>query len=72
MNKEQTNKVIIQDIEFNLDGLKGFKKADFVNTWKEKKIKKGKDGKDIGKVKGVIGRFDPEKAFEEIQAKLKK
>ena len=69
MSREKTH-VTIQDIEFSKAGLKGFKKADFVKTWEDKKTKLDKDGKEVGKVKGVIGRFDPVKAWETIE-KLK-
>jgi len=69
MSREKTH-ITIQDIEFNKEGVKTFKKADFIKTWKDKKIKRDGEGKEIGKVKGKIGRFDPEKAWAEIE-KLK-
>lgn len=56
--------VVIQDIEFSIDGMKGFKKSDFVKTYKEKSEK--------AKGKGKFGRFDAEKGWEQLEKALKK
>ena len=64
MAKEESKNVVIQDIRFNLDGMKGFKKADFLKTFKSLK--------DKAKGKGKFGRFDEEKGWEELQEAIKK
>jgi len=57
MSDKKTH-VVIQDIEFSIAGLKGFKKTDFIKTYEAKsKAAKGR---------GKWGRFDASKAWEEI------
>lgn len=60
MSKDKTH-VIIQDIEFNIAGLKGFKKDDFIKCYKAKS--------EAAKGKGKWGRFDAVKAWDELKAK---
>ena len=64
MAKEESKKVVIQDIEFNLAGSKNWKEKDFVKTFEDKKEKAGGKGK--------FGRFDVKKGWESLQAAIKK
>lgn len=54
----------VQGFEFSLDGMRKFKKADFIKTWEEKSKAKGAAGR--------TKRFDAEKAWDAIKAELDK
>lgn len=62
--EEKSKKVIIQDIEFNLDGAKNWKEKDFLKTFEAKKKK--------AEGKGRFGRFDVKKGWESLQVAIKK
>jgi len=62
--KEKTTIVIVQGITFDLKGMKGFKKSDFLSM--------AKSNKDKSKGKGKWGRFDADKAWDELDKASKK
>jgi len=67
MEKTENKKlatVEVQGFDFSLDGMKKFKKADFLKTWKDKAEAKG--------AKGKVKKFDAEKGWETIKAELDK
>lgn len=68
--KEKTTIVTIQEFDFDLKGMKGLKKTDFLKTWKDKQSHEDEDGKLTAK--GRVKRFDAEKAWDSLEKALKK
>lgn len=62
--KEKSTIVTVQGMPFDLKGMKGFKKSDFLNM--------AKSNKEKSKGKGKWGRFDAEKAWEQLEKAAKK
>ena len=60
--KEEVVEVLVQEFKFNLKGTKAMTKAGFIKSWGEQKKLNDPDGKG----KGRYGRFDPEKAWNEL------
>lgn len=50
----------VQEFNFNIKGTKAMGKAGFIKSWKEQKERYAPKGK------GRYGRFDPEKAWDEL------
>ncbi len=67
MSDKVTDK-LVQGFTFNLEGTKAMGKVGFIKSWneqKERNIPVDGDGKKL-KPKGRYGRFDPEKAWNEL------
>jgi hypothetical protein len=65
---EKVKDVLVQEFKFNLKGTKAMTKAGFIKSWKEQKeanIPVDSEGKKLNP-KGRYGRFDPEKAWDEL------
>jgi hypothetical protein len=60
MEKKKEEEVLVQEFKFNLKGTKAMTKAGFIKSWNEQKQLYAPTGK------GRYGRFDPEKAWDEL------
>lgn len=60
MENKKEEEVLVQEFKFNLKGTKAMGKAGFIKSWKEQKELYAPKGK------GRYGRFDPEKAWDEL------
>lgn len=66
METEKPKEIEVQGFKFNLEGTKAMGKKAFIDSWNgQKKPKKDDNGKEIT-VKGRLGRFDPEKAWDTL------
>jgi hypothetical protein len=61
-NQKKEVEVLVQGFKFNLKGTKAMTRVGFVKSWKEQKLVHDPQSKG----KGRYGRFDPEKAWDEL------
>lgn len=62
MENKKEEEVLVQEFKFNLKGTKAMGRAAFIKSWGEQKKLNDPDKKG----KGRYGRFDPEKAWEQL------